>query len=49
MFVLLENLGKWGQGGGGDEVPKKLSCEGKFSKKKNHARLVNLKNIHALV
>lgn len=33
---------------GGDEVQKKHSCKGKFCEKKNYARQVNLKNIHAL-
>ena len=37
-----------GEGEGGGRSTKKLSCKGKFSKK-NYARLVNLKNIHALV
>ena len=38
-----------GGGGGGDEVQKKNICARENSVKKNYARPVNLKNIHALV
>ena len=45
----LENL--WGGGGrGAGEVQKKYSRKGKLNekKKKNHARQLTLKNIHAM-
>ena len=37
------------EGGGGDEVQKKTLVPGKIQWKKNYARPVNLKNVHALV
>ena len=37
-----------GEGGGGGEVQKRYSRKGKLNGKKNHARQLILKNIHAL-
>ena len=42
----LENL--WGGGRGAGEVQKKYSRKGKLNEKKNHARQLTLKNIHAM-
>ena len=41
----IENL--WGRGGGG-KVQKEYSRKGKLNEKKNHARQLTLKNIHAM-
>ena len=37
-----------GGGSGGSEVQKKYSRKGQLNEKKNHARQLNLKNIHAM-
>ena len=37
-----------GGGGGGGKVQKEYSRKGKLNEKKNHARQLTLKNIHAM-
>ena len=44
---LLENLSFGGRGRGGRST-KKVFAQGKIKRKKNHARQLILKNIHAL-
>ena len=43
----IENL-SGGRAGGGGKVQKEYSRKGKLNEKKNHARQLTLKNIHAM-